>query len=281
MREGQRQAFRKTIDGDHALGAQEVRALDRELANRPAPPHGDGVAGTDAAVLRGHVAGGEDVGEEQHLLVGQRVGHLDRPDVRERHARVLGLASGIAAVHVRIAEQARPRVAADLFGHPRVGVRVVAERPELLLAEVAAAAGNRERHDDAIADFEVAVLATDLDDLAHELVAEDVALLHRRDIAAVDVEIGSTDRGCSDFHDRVARVQQLGIRDVLDADIFFAVVADGFHRRSFVAGAAACAISPASRICLSSRRSSRIVCEGSRPNNVATNAPAFPAGGAY
>jgi hypothetical protein len=48
---------------------------------------------------------GENVREEQHLLVAQAVGDLERPDVRERHARVLRLAAGVAAGHVRIAEE--------------------------------------------------------------------------------------------------------------------------------------------------------------------------------
>ena len=67
------QPLRHAIDRDDALGAEQIRALDRELAHRPAAPDGDGVAGLDVAVLGGHVTGREDVGEEQHLLVGQRV----------------------------------------------------------------------------------------------------------------------------------------------------------------------------------------------------------------
>ena len=35
---------REAIDRDHALGAQQERALDRELPHRTASPHGDGVA---------------------------------------------------------------------------------------------------------------------------------------------------------------------------------------------------------------------------------------------
>ena len=47
------------------LGAEHVGAADGELADRAAAPDGDGVAGLDVAVLGGHVAGGEDVGEEE------------------------------------------------------------------------------------------------------------------------------------------------------------------------------------------------------------------------
>ena len=49
-----------------------IALCDREQADRPAAPHRDRVARLDVAVLRGHVAGRQNVGEEQHLLVGQR-----------------------------------------------------------------------------------------------------------------------------------------------------------------------------------------------------------------
>ena len=44
-----------------------------------------------------HVAGRENVGEEQHLLVAEPVRHLDRPDIGVRHPQIFGLAAGIAA----------------------------------------------------------------------------------------------------------------------------------------------------------------------------------------
>ena len=82
----------------------------------------------------------------------------------------------------------------------------------------AVAAGDRERDDDAVADLEVVHAAADLDDLAHELVPEDVALLHRRDVAVVEVQVGAADRGRRDPHDRVAVVEDLRVGDVLDLD---------------------------------------------------------------
>ena len=50
---------------DHALGPEQEGAADGELPDRAAAPDGDRVARLDVAVLGGHVAGREDVGEEE------------------------------------------------------------------------------------------------------------------------------------------------------------------------------------------------------------------------
>ena len=72
-------------------------------------------------------------------------------------------------------------------------------------------------HHDAIADLETRVVLADLDDFAHELVAEHVALLHRRDVAVVDVQIGSADRRRRHLDDGVARIEDDGVGNGLDA----------------------------------------------------------------
>ena len=250
--------FGEAIDRDDAFGAEQIGALDRELTDRTAAPDRHRVARLDLAVLGRHVAGREDVGEKQDLLVGEGVRHLQRSDVGKRDARVFRLAAGIAAVHVRVAEQARRGIAVELLRHPRIRIRVVAQRPELLLAEVAAAARDGERHHDAIADLQPRVVLADLDDLAHELVAEHVALLHRRDVAVVDVQIGAADRRRRDLDDGVARIEDDRVRNGLDLDLLCAFPADGSHGRSY-AVAVARGISPASSSCLKCRRSSRMV----------------------
>src|SRR5690606_29039131 len=120
--------------------------------------------------LGGHVAGGEDVAEKENLLVREPRRHLERPDVAEGHAHVLGLPAGIAAGEMRVAEEPRGSMSPELRGGRRVGVRALAEREELALAEKARAARDREGHDDAVADREIADRAALLDHLAHELV---------------------------------------------------------------------------------------------------------------
>src|SRR4051794_7514930 len=129
------------------------------------------------------------------------------PDVGERDAYVLGLPAGEAARQVRVAEDPRGRMAEHLLGEPCVRIRVLAQRVQLVLARVAVAARDRERHDDAVADLEVRDGLALFDDLAHELVTEDVAALHRRDVAVEKVEVRAADRGRGDADDRVAVVQ--------------------------------------------------------------------------
>ena len=77
---GHLEALGHGVDGDHPPGAEHPGAADRELGDRAAAPDGDRVARLDLGVLRGHVAGGEDVGQEDDLLIGQVVGdHLTGP----------------------------------------------------------------------------------------------------------------------------------------------------------------------------------------------------------
>jgi hypothetical protein len=119
-----------------------------------------------------------------------------------------------------------------LAGDIRVRVRGVAARVERLLAEPARAAGNRERHDHAVALFEVRHGAADFDDLAHRLVAEDVALLHRRHEPVEEVQVGAADAAGGDPDDRIAGVLDLGVGNGVDANVASAVPTQGFHRGS-------------------------------------------------
>src|SRR5687767_15118591 len=123
------------------------------------------------------------------------------------------------------------------------------------------------------------VVTSHFNDLTHELVSEHIALFHRRNESAVDVQVRPADGGGCDPHDRVARIEDLGIRDGLGANVLCAEVADRLHMIGspvLVRG-----ISPASSTHFSRRRSSRIVCDGSRPKTRARKAPARPAGGVY
>ena len=117
------QALGHMVDRDDLLRAEQHRAADRELPHRPGAPDRDRVGGLDVALHRGLPAGREDVAEEQHLLVVSPSGTLTGATSAIRHAHVLGLAAGVAAGQVRVAEQARGGVAEQLVGHLLVAVR--------------------------------------------------------------------------------------------------------------------------------------------------------------
>src|SRR6185503_10990027 len=143
---------------------------------------------------------------------------------------------------------------------------------QILAAEETVAARNGEGDHDAIADLQLRVLFPDFDHLAHEFVAEHVATFHRRNVAAVDMEVGTADRRRRDSDDGVARIEDGWVGNILDANVLFAIKADALHC-GLQSDAVATGISPASSSCLRRRRSSRMVCEGSRPNAAAATAP--------
>src|SRR6185295_12729988 len=104
-----------------------------------------------------------------------------------------------------------------LLGHPRIRIRVLTQRKHLFLAEETVATRDRKRHDDAIADLQIRHFAANFHDLTHELMTENIATLHRGNETVVKVQVGTTDRRRADLHDRVALVEDLWIRNLLNA----------------------------------------------------------------
>ena len=142
----------------------------------------------------------------------------------------LGLSAGVAAHHVRVAEQPRGRSPVELLGHPGIGVRVVAGGPQLPVAEEAATAGDCER-DDPVADLQPVVVASDVDDFAHELVAEDVAAPHGRNESVEQVQIRAADRCEGDLDDGIARVEDPRLATRAMRTSSGPVPAEGIHPR--------------------------------------------------
>ena len=95
------------------------RAADGELADRPAAPDRDRVARLDLGLLGGHVAGREDVRQEQHLLVGQAVGHLHGAGVGGRTRRYSACPPAYPPIRWRVAVQPGRGLAHHLAGRPR------------------------------------------------------------------------------------------------------------------------------------------------------------------
>src|ERR1051325_3189537 len=96
---------------------------------------------------------------------------------------------------MRITKDPGGRMTKHLLRHPRVWIRVFTQRKHLFLAEETVAAGNRKRHDDAVANIQVGHFSPHLDYFAHEFMTEDIAALHRRNKTVVEVQIRSADRG--------------------------------------------------------------------------------------
>src|SRR6185295_11693017 len=159
---------------------------------------------------------------------------------------------------------------------------VVAQRPLLALAEEAAAAGDGEGHHHPVAGPQVLDGGADGDDLTHELVPEDVALLHARHVPVVEVEVGTADRGEGDAHDGVAGIEELRLRNLAQTHVVFAEPAVGLHARTAPCGwPRVVAVSPASRSCFRRRRSSSTLYSLTDPNRIAIERPMAEPGGSY
>src|SRR5947209_2023646 len=119
-----------------------------------------------------------------------------------------------------------------LLCHPGVRVRVFAQAIHLLLAEETVAARDWERDDHAVAHLSIFNFRSNLNDLAHELVAEYVALLHRRDEMIIEMKVGAADCGRANFYDCVALIQNLRVWNLLNPHVLFAVPAVRSHSLS-------------------------------------------------
>src|SRR5690606_20692904 len=197
------------VDHDHPPGAEEPRTLGREQADRAGTEHDHRVAFADAAHLRGLVAGGEGVGEQDRILDVDVIRDHGRADIGKGHAHVFGLAAVIAAGGVGVAVEATHRTG--------LRIDVVAVAVQLLLAEVAAAAEDVERHQHPVADLQVLHRRADLLHHAAELVADDRADPGIGYQAVVDVDVRPAYAGAGDAHDGVVRMLDLRFGDVRDA----------------------------------------------------------------
>src|SRR5215471_13094735 len=94
----------------------------------------------------------------------------------------------------------------EKVSHPGIGIRVVTEGIQLALAEEALTARDRERHNDPVAFCKVFDFRTNLDNLAHEFVAENIARLHGWNVAIEEMQVGTADRRQAYFNYSVARI---------------------------------------------------------------------------
>ena len=199
------------IDRDDATRCVQLRRHDRRETDRSRPDDRDGVAGLDPAVENADlIRRRQDVGEEQHLLVAERIRHLVDGRIGERHSGELGL-------------QPVDQVPED----PAAATR--AEAVLRLLAEAAASAGGDARDEHAIAGHDGRHSRADLDDRADGLVAEDRSRLHLGHVALEDVQVGAADSGRVDPDDRVGRLENFRVGNDFPCPLARSVVDEGFH----------------------------------------------------
>ena len=202
------------VDRDDPPRRVQLRGEDRGEADRPGADDRHGVAGRDHAGEHADlVGGGEDVGEEQHLLVAQPLRDLVDGVVGERHARELGL-------------QPVDQVAED----PATAGQALAVAA--LLAVAAAPARAHARHEHAIAGRDGRDACADLLDGADGLVTQDRSSRGLGHVALEDVQVGAADRRGVDPHDDVGRVDDRRVSDRVPAPLTGAVVDESLHGSS-------------------------------------------------
>lgn len=103
---GHLQTLGDPVDGDHTFRAQQDRGACRHLADGPATPHCDHVAGLHPGQIGAHPARGHRVGHEQGARVVDALRYGEGPVVGEGHAHVLGMAAAQPAHGVGVAEDA-------------------------------------------------------------------------------------------------------------------------------------------------------------------------------
>ncbi|MCY1407496.1 hypothetical protein D9M71_228000 [compost metagenome] len=221
---GHAQAVVMPVDGEDPRRAHQPRAGDGELAHRAAAEHRHRVPRRDLGQAGAEVAGGEDVGEQDRLVVADVAGQPDQADVGVGYPRHLRLQAVERAGHGGAAIEGGAGVLA-------VGVGVVALRVVAGPAVGAVAAGDGGGHHDTVADFQVAHVLAELLDYAYALVAEDGALLHAAHRAAHEVQVGAADGGCGQADDGVGGRLENGIGDVIETDVPHVMKNHGFHTR--------------------------------------------------
>ena len=174
------------VDGDDVGGAVELGAEDGGQADGPGADDGDDVAGVHLAVAHADlVAGREDVGEHQELLVGSRRrgrgGWRCRRRARGRTRPGCRRSCGRGS--------SRPRRGTARSGPSRQKRQV----PHAVMQDTTTRSPRRT----------VFTPVPDGFDGADGFVAEDAAVDDRGDVALEDVEVGAADGGGVDAHDGV------------------------------------------------------------------------------
>jgi hypothetical protein len=166
----------------------------------------------DVAEVGSHVAGGDSVGKEDNLFITQSLWHVKAVVIGIGHAYILCMCSCVSSEGMRVAVDASSRIAEDWCLEFRIGIRVVAERVEIVLAIPAGSADDERGNDDAVASLHFLDFWTNLHDLTHELMTDNVSVAHRWEIAIDEVEVRAACCRHCDLQDGIMWIHDFRIR---------------------------------------------------------------------
>src|SRR4051812_26205224 len=218
------------VDDDDPLGAHEHGRAGSHLTHSPCTPHRDDVTRPHLGLVGPRPAGRRRVGGEQRPLVGDAVGDGEDALVGVGHPDVGRVAARPAAHCVGVPVAAADGLAPQRLGDPRVGIAVVAQRPQPLPAVPTLPTAGEGDHHHAVAHLVLRHAGADLGDRAHELVPEHVPRAHGRDVAAHQVQVRAAGRTQPYLEDDVVAVEDPGLGDVLDADLVDPAPGHRLHR---------------------------------------------------
>ena len=112
------------------------------------------------------------------------------------------------------------------------GVGVFAGRVLLQAAKEAVSAGDDKGDHHPVAFSQRLHFPARLHHFAHELMAKNIAVLNFRDLAAVEMQIGSADRRGRYAQDDIVRLFNDRVGDILDTNMMWTVVRECFHATS-------------------------------------------------
>jgi hypothetical protein len=130
-----------------------------------------------------------------------------------------------------VAEESRSAVPEDKIAEVLVTVGAFTDRKIAAAALVAFSADNRERYDHPITLLKLLIFLSDLDHLAHELVAHDVTRAHAWHEAIKKVEIRPADSTTGDFNDCITPLFDLRVGNGIAANVMLAVVTKRLHHK--------------------------------------------------
>src|SRR5664280_1474030 len=190
--------------------------------DRPASVNDDGLPGFYAGQFGGVPAGGENVGQHHVVVLFFLciVRELEAVEVGVGNAKVFGLYSAV-----------RSHAGETVGRTGRSGIGSKTKPSKTAFTIFAEAARDIERKTHPVADLDPVHDFAHLHDLAEILVAEDSAFLHVGP-ALVHVQVGATDVGARDLHQRIGGPFDFRVRDIFDDYVARTFINECFHEDS-------------------------------------------------